>query len=151
MKKLIALLLGLCIFAGCVMLGGCQSPVDKVTEMIDKLSQEEITLDLSDEIQAIKKLLAKLSEADLEKLVDMEKFEAIVEKYNALEEKAAQELEDMIEKLPPADEIKESSKEAIQAALDAYEKASDAVKEKVENSGILEEARKQLEKLQSGN
>ena len=36
-------------------------------------------------------------------------------------------------------------------ALEAYDKASDAVKEKVENSGILEEAKKQLEKLQTEN
>ena len=146
MKRIFALTLILCLF-----FAGCESPKTAVEKMIDQLTQQEISLDLGDEIEAIQNLLSKLNKEELEKIVDLEKFQGIVEKYKVLEDKAAQELEELIDKLPPADEIKESSREAIQKALEAYDKASDAVKEKVENSGILEEAKKQLEKLQTEN
>lgn len=154
MKRILSFILVLSLLAGCCgTLTGCQevgtAAVQAVEKLIDELTKEEITLQIADKIKAIQSLLAKLEEADLEELINLDKFYQIVEKYTELENKAVAELEAMIEKLPPAEELEDSAADAVQKVLDLYDSATDAVKEKISNAGLLEKLRDRLAQIKA--
>ena len=156
MKRIFAFILALSLFAGCcAALSGCQAVENAATQavekLIDELTKEEITLEISDKIKSIQALLSKLEQTDLEDMINLDKFYEIVDKYSELEAKAVAELEEMIAKLPPAEELQEPAAEAIQKVLDLYDSATDAVKEKVSNAGALEKLRTRLEEFKNSH
>lgn len=145
MKKWIALAL---VLVTLLSLCGCKEAVTSVLEKaIDKLSQQEVTLEMGDTLMKLKEDLMKLTEEEREKLKNLEILDKLIAKYEELEAAAIQKVEEQIAELPVVEQIQEENKDQIEAARKAWEKLPEGVREKIKNIDILEEAEKALEQL----
>lgn len=146
MKKIIAIALVLVTLVG---LCGCQEAVTTVLEKaIDKLSQQEVSLEMGQKLKELKEDLLELTEEQREKLKNLEILDQMIAKYEQLEAAAIKKVEEQIAQLPQGEQIQEGSREAIEAARKAWQLLPEDVREKIQNIDVLEEAEKALDKLQ---
>lgn len=147
-KRVVSLLLA--VITICLVFTGCQSEEAKnVDERIDELIKNEVSLKVGNEVTELNRLIQGFSEKEQKSLKNLESFESFAAQYKLLEDEAVQEIEAIINALPSLDEIKLDSEKEINAAAEAFNKATNEVKSRVSNKAVLDAVKEKIEEVKA--
>ena len=142
MKKIISVIL---VAALLLSLSACAELFSALEEKLDLDKIKEVSLDMGSSLKEMWDNAADLTEEEKAKL------EKLMEDYKKLEEKAIQEVEALIEKLPEPEQVSAAHKELIKAARTAYDALPEDIRGKIDNIEVLEKLEKALEQTVAPN